>query len=664
MGPASIVSQAAAKSRKAIAFALIGAALIAAALIAERAVYQSEQSHARADLLAAHGAIGMLIYNDEKMTSSANLAVATGEPRWIERYDEAVRDIDATLETALAMAPTDVADELRRDTFSVNDEIQAMEQHAFTAARAGDLEGAQVILDSPEYAQRKATLAAAGGRLLTEVIGRVEKAIADRDSRATVTLLAIIAIALVGGVLLWRYLVTTLTRSESALSEAETKIRQLADTDMLTGLANRRAFVEEIKRAVERAQTNGRTAAALMVDLDRFKPINDRYGHVTGDLVLKEIASRISDSLRASDFAARIGGDEFIVLAELPPGREGEEEARRIAERIIESLSRTVVVDGLSVRLGASAGIACCPGHTGNPQELLRMADVALYRAKAEGRGRAVIYDRIMDVDLDLRAQLEEGLVLAIRAGEIVPFFQPLVDLKTGRTIAFEVLSRWNHPERGLLEPGEFIPMMEHFGLINDLTFSVLKAACTVARDMPGDIRIAVNISPQQIEDEWLAEKIMAALVETGFPPSRLEIELTETALVNDLAAAERVITSLKNLGMSVALDDFGTGYSSLCYLSELPFDKIKIDRSFVSSMRERPESAKIVSAIIGLGKSLGVQVVAEGVEEEADAAKLCELGCYAAQGWLYAKALPPEEAVAWVTPDPEAIETLRTRTA
>lgn len=400
--------------------------------------------------------------------------------------------------------------------------------------------------------------------------------------------------------------------------------------------------MDALKGAIGRAERAGSAVSALMIDLDRFKPVNDRYGHVVGDLVLKEVARRLEATLRSGELCARFGGDEFVVIMETPRGAAA---AQRIAKRIIDALSNPMTVDGVPLRIGATVGVASYPEDALDGDELLRMADVALYRAKEEGRGRAKDYHPAMDADLDERAQLEDDLRAAIADGQITPYFQPLIDLETGAINGFEVLSRWNHPTRGLLKPAEFIALAEKTGLISDLTFALLRAACRAAKAMPERLKLAINIAAPQIEDEWLAEKVMAVLTDVGFPASRLEVELTENALVTDLAAAKRVITSLKNLGVGVALDDFGTGYSSLYYLSELPFDKIKIDRSFITDLDDKSENARVVDAIVGLGRSLGVPTLAEGVETESAATYLRGIGCAAAQGWHYSKAVPADVA-------------------
>jgi diguanylate cyclase (GGDEF)-like protein len=647
MRSSSIVKQATAKSRRAVALVLVGAGLMSGALIAERLLYQADQRAAREQLLAAHSSIGLLIYLGEQQTGSLNMAAQTGDVAWIDRFEEAIPQADAGFEASLALAPPDVARALLEQSEDAGMRSRVLDEDVVAAVRDGNLEQARAILASDDYAAIQAKIGEIGGALSDAVIGAAEGRIKNRDARATATLIGIIAFAFIGGFALWRYIASGLARTETALSTAEETIREMAQTDVLTGLANRRALVDVLTARLPRAKRAHAALSILMIDLDQFKPVNDRFGHVTGDLALKEVAVRLRSVLREDEFAARIGGDEFVVLVE---HERGADSAQTVAERIVKRLSQPFEIDNATIRLGASIGVATFPEDSDEPQELLRMADVALYSAKEEGRGRAGAYSRDLDDDLDLRARSKEELRSALASGAIVPYFQPLVSLEDGRIMSFEVLSRWRHPTRGVVPPVDFIPLAEESGLINELTFTVLREACAAARDLPPDMRIAFNISPSQIEDEWLAEKILGVLVETGFNPSQLEIELTETALVNDLAAARRVITSLKNLGVSIALDDFGTGYSSLCYLSELPFDKIKIDRSFVASMNERPESVKIIAAIVGLGESLKVPTVAEGVEHESEATMLRLLGCTAAQGWHFECALPPEQALALVT--------------
>jgi diguanylate cyclase (GGDEF)-like protein len=445
----------------------------------------------------------------------------------------------------------------------------------------------------------------------------------------------------VGGLILWRYFNASLMKSETTFLETEGQIRRLAMSDLLTGLANRTFMRHALQTAIERAAKHNTKLAVLMIDLDRFKPINDKHGHLVGDLVLKTAAARLAGAMREGDLCSRYGGDEFVAIMEY----EADDEIPRwLAGRIIETLSAPMIIDGMTLYIGASVGFAICPTHAMEEDDLIRKADLALYRVKLSGRGQLRAFDPSLDIDSDARADLEQRLRHGIQSGEIVPYFQPLIELTTGCLRGFEVLSRWQHPSRGLLTPDKFIGLAEETGQITDLTIAIIRQACRAAEALPRELTLAVNVSPQQLQDEALATKVMAALSDTGFAPHRLEVELTERALVTDIALAKRVICSLKRHGIRVALDDFGTGYSSLCYLAELPFDTLKIDRSFVQTLHDRSESIKIVTAIIGLSKSLGLTTVAEGVEAERDATLLRELGCDFSQGYLYSKPIPATE--------------------
>jgi predicted signal transduction protein with EAL and GGDEF domain len=313
----------------------------------------------------------------------------------------------------------------------------------------------------------------------------------------------------------------------------------------------------------------------------------------------------------------------------------------KLGRRIVDALSAPMVIDELTLRIGASVGFAVYPDDATDEQDLIRKADMALYRVKSKGRSQVQAYDASLDVEVEARARLEEQLAQGIRRGEVVPYFQPFIELATGRPRGFEVLGRWQHASKGLVFPADFIPIAEEAGQLTELTLAILKQACITVADLPSDLTIAINIAPQQLDDELLAVRILAALSETGFAPHRLEVELTEQALVTDIARAKRVISLLRPHGIKLALDDFGTGYSSLSYLSELPFDTLKIDRSFIKSLHDRPESLKVVTAIIGLSRSLGLTTIAEGVETERDAQLLSELGCDLVQGFLYSRAVP-----------------------
>ena len=431
----------------------------------------------------------------------------------------------------------------------------------------------------------------------------------------------------------------TLSAEISEREAAEARAQSLARHDPLTGLANRRHFLEELDRRIALVGSEENAFALMFVDLDRFKPINDVHGHAIGDQLLQVIGTRLMACIRDDSFAARLGGDEFAVLIEGPGGREAVAAAAR---RILHELSAPILVNGLKLSVGASIGISLCPEDGRDAAELLQRGDAAMLRAK-EDRGAYKFFDSSIDEELRSKAALETELRSAIPNGDIVPYFQPVVRVDTGELDGFEVLARWPHRERGMISPVDFIPVAEDAGLVDAMFWALLAQACRKALNAPGEFTLAVNISPSQVRDQWFPEKVLRTLRETGFPAQRLEIEVTESAMIGDVARAKSSLMSLKNQGVRIALDDFGTGYSSLFLLRELPIDKLKIDRSFVARITTDRENATIVGALIGLGKALGLKVTAEGVEDEATSDALRAMGCQLAQGFLYgaARALP-----------------------
>ena len=424
-------------------------------------------------------------------------------------------------------------------------------------------------------------------------------------------------------------------------AHAETKAaHERADTlarhDVLTGLPNRRVLSDSIRAAIGRSERQGSTCAVLLLDLDRFKPVNDVYGHKAGDQVLCQIAERLRGTVRSGETAARLGGDEFAVVIEY----ERESDApRRIAKRIAASVVEPIAIDGRSVSVGTSIGIALWPSDGEDAEALLRAADLAMFKAKRDDRGNYRFYEPEMDFQVRERADLEARVQQAIEDGDIRPHYQPLVDLSTSAVTGFEVLARWYDADRIRL-PGEFIAIAEEMGLIADLTYTILRQACRDCKAWPDDLTFAVNITPGQISDRQLPEVLLAILKEEGIAPSRFEVEITENALIGDVTSAKLVIEELRSLGIKVSLDDFGTGYSSLHHLRDFKFDKIKIDRSFVQTMLSNPESAKIVETVLSLGRSLGMLTVAEGIEGEEHLSSLIEHGCPLGQGYHLGKPL------------------------
>jgi len=424
---------------------------------------------------------------------------------------------------------------------------------------------------------------------------------------------------------------------------AERRAHELAHTDPLTGLANRRQFEAAARASVGAPPGAEEVHAVLMLDLNGFKRVNDIFGHPEGDEVLVVVAERINASTREHDIVARLGGDEFAVLANHLSGPAG---AANIAIRILKAFETPVECDGHLHRIGAGIGIALIPQDGATAEEVLRRADIALYRAKGEPQSAVRFFEEEMDRHIRERDAMEREIAAAIGTPSLRPFYQPIVDLKSGDIVEFEALARWSHPTLGDVPPERFIPIAENCGLIRELSDWLLRCAATDARTWPQHVTLSFNISPTQLKDRTLGLRILAILGEVGLSPHRLEIEITESAIVRDLEAAREVVSSLREAGIRIALDDFGTGYSSLYHLRNFKLDKIKIDRSFVHAMAE-PESAAIVRALTGLGNGLGLTITAEGIEGGAERDALLQQGCHQGQGFLFSEAVPAEAAAA-----------------
>ncbi len=424
---------------------------------------------------------------------------------------------------------------------------------------------------------------------------------------------------------------------------AELRAQSLASTDPLTGFLNRRSLTGAVNDLLAMAAKRQRAVAMMIIDLDGFKTVNDVHGHLTGDNLLRTTAELIARALPRDSVSARLGGDEFAAAFMFDPDAPGIVEAT--ASHIVERLGKPLDLAGVHTHISASLGVARSDFDCASVDALLRRADIAMYAAKKAGRGRFIWFDTSMECELRKRNSIEAGLRTGIPLGEIVPFFEQQIDLGSSTLHGFEVLARWQHPELGLVSPVEFIGVAEECALIGDLSMTVMRQAFQEARGWDPSLTLSVNISPAQLKDPWLAQKVVKLLVETGFPAERLEIEITESSLFENLGLAQSIVGSLKNQGIRIALDDFGTGYSSLAHLRALPFDRIKIDRSFVTSINENPESAAIVNVITRLADSLNLAVTAEGIEDHAIESRLRSIGSYKGQGWLYGKPMPAEEA-------------------
>ncbi len=388
-------------------------------------------------------------------------------------------------------------------------------------------------------------------------------------------------------------------------------------------------------RSLSDALSAKASGVVLLLDLDHFKRVNDLHGHLAGDHLLRHVADSMLKAAPQAACCARIGGDEFAVVLEGASSTAGEE----VAKSILSRLGTPMFVGGAQIQISASIGLSLI-GRAKCEEDILRQSDVALYAAKDAGRNGFAWFDKELERELSERLKLEEDIRTGVLNGEFVPFFQPLIDLTTRDLVGFETLARWRSPTRGFLEAEVFIDAAERAGLVGPLTFSVMEQALLEARAWPANLKIAVNIAPVQFRDRTLAEQIMKVLAKTGFPAHRLEVEITEGSLLEDRDQVLTIIHSLKNVGVSISLDDFGTGYASLAQVNSLPIDRIKIDKSFISTMVKSEQTAAIVSTIASLGHTLSVPITAEGVESEQVRNELKKFGCSEAQGWLFGRAV------------------------
>jgi diguanylate cyclase (GGDEF)-like protein/PAS domain S-box-containing protein len=426
--------------------------------------------------------------------------------------------------------------------------------------------------------------------------------------------------------------------TDRKLSEA--RIAHLAHYDALTNLPNRVYFREQLDQALKRTK-RGEKLAVLFLDLDKFKGVNDTLGHQGGDELLKTVAARLKSCVRETDIVARLGGDEFaIVLSDV----EDATAVTELAERLHQTLRQSCELEGNRFSMDASIGIAMAPTDGTEADQLLKNADLAMYGAKSDGRGTYRFFEAEMDAHMKVRRALEFDLRQAVMCGEFEMFYQPLVNIREKTVVACEALMRWRHPKRGFVSPAEFIPVAEDAGLVNQLGEFALRTACAEAVTWRDDILVTVNVSPVQFKNDGLVPLVINALAESGLPARRLELEITESVLLHDDEATLRILHQLRELGVRIAMDDFGTGYSSLNYLRRFPFDKVKIDKSFIENMAQDASSLAIVQAVISIAKSRDIATTAEGVEKQEQLELLRALGCTEMQGYLFSAARPAVE--------------------
>lgn len=457
---------------------------------------------------------------------------------------------------------------------------------------------------------------------------------------ASIALTLNVALILFG----WRRYVDLQHEAEMR-KEGEARAALIASTDGMTGLLNRKGFADKGEELRQVAAEEEQQLIILSMQLNRFKAINDRHGYDVGDQVLRMIASAMEQTAGPDKLVARLAGDEFAIALAAPRAKVAN--AWILAEELLSVVTRPMEVEDKLVQIGAFLGIAAAEPADAQIPDLLRRADIALDRAKSTRSARPIWFDEGMERALLVHSEIEQGIRYGLDHGQFIPHYEPQVELLTGKIVGFEVLARWDHPLSGMIEPARFIPVAEEHGLIGRLSEQIMLAAMTEAAQWDPSIKLSVNISPMQLSDSWLAQRIVRLLAEAGFPAERLVVEITESSLFADLDLAKTIVTSLKNQGIRLALDDFGTGFSSLAHLRSLPFDVIKIDRSFVSTLGKDPESTAIIRAVATLADGIGVPVTVEGIEDAATHAAVAGFGCAVGQGWYFGKPMSGDQATA-----------------
>ena len=467
----------------------------------------------------------------------------------------------------------------------------------------------------------------------------VERASFATDVRIASTALTLnVALILFG----WRRYVD-LQHEAEVRAEQERRAALLATTDTTTGLYNRKGFADRGTQLCAEAGARGHNLVIISFQIQRFKTVNDQHGYEAGDWLLKSLAAALIAEVGDSSVIGRLSGDEFAVAFALPAPEISK--ADEIADTVLRTVTRPVMLNERIIQVGAFAGIATAPAMNASIPDILRRADIAMDRARSGRAARPVWFDDGMERALIAHGEVEQGIRFGLEHDQFMPYFEPQIDLETGEVVGFEVLARWKHPLSGLIGPDVFIPVAEEIGLIGRLSEQIISAALREAAGWDPAIKISVNISPSQLTDGWLAQRIVRILAETAFPAERLVVEITESSLFADMDLARTIVTSLKNQGVRLALDDFGTGFSSLAHIRSLPFDIIKIDRSFVANLSSKRESAAIIRAVTTLAAALSVPVCVEGIESEEAYKAVVRLGCAIGQGWYFGKPMAADQA-------------------
>jgi len=427
-------------------------------------------------------------------------------------------------------------------------------------------------------------------------------------------------------------------------AEQERRAALLATTDPVTGLYNRKGFADRAARLASEAGARGDNLVVISFQMNRFKSVNDQHGYDAGDWLLKSIATALTNEFGEEAVVARLSGDEFALALAL--GADAASRADSVADVVLSTVTRPLLFNERIIQVGTFAGIASAPAADASIPDILRRADIAMDRARSGRIARPVWFDAGMERALIAQGEIEQGIRFGLEHGQFVPYFEPQVDLATGEVVGFEVLARWTHPLSGVIGPDVFIPVAEEIGLIGRLSEQIISEALRQAATWDPAIKLSVNISASQLTDAWLAQRIVRILAETAFPAERLVVEITESSLFADIDLARSIVMSLKNQGVRLALDDFGTGFSSLAHIRSLPFDIIKIDRSFVANLNQKRESAAIIRAVTTLAAALSVPVCVEGLENEDTYKAVVRLGCAIGQGWYFGKPMTADQAL------------------
>ena len=575
---------------------------------------------------------GTIAHLDELLTMSARMAALSGNERWIARYNEAEPRLDAAIKKAVALATPQLAAQLARTTDDANRRLVELERASFAYVAAGERTKAWELLNGREYEVLKGVYTEG-----IQAFGSELEAFATTHTTNLHERSWLETFGLVLGGAVFLLAAGAATRGRAQLQVALSHTEAAARHDPLTGLPNRLKIREHMGHVLEQLRRSGGGAAVFYLDLDGFKSVNDLLGHAAGDQLLCLASARILACVREADLVARLGGDEFAIVQD---GAKQLHEVAKMVERLVAIMQEPFAVHGRRVAISASLGVVLA-NESASPDGLLRDADIALYKAKAEGRCTWRLFTHEMDEQVMLQRTLEADLKEALLQDEFEIFYQPLVCSSTLELVGFEALLHWHHPRRGMVPPIEFIPVAEQLGLIGCIGAWVLKQACTAAVAWPDHLNIAVNLSPMQFMQGDVASQVQNALDSSGLQPQRLELEITESVLLQNNEATLSVLHRLRGLGSRISMDDFGTGYSSLSYLRQFPFDKLKIDKTFLANINREGSDIEILRAMVSLGKALNIKVLVEGVET-VDQLKLLQAeNCTEFQGYLFGKPSP-----------------------